>query len=177
MKISKRFIMLAVCLLSVLTIATIWKPNLVAAQSDARAASRGCRSLVTGSYLTTIVDANGELASRGVITLTADGNIFVIDSNQGGVAGVFNPFGDTQGAYTCASNQEIRAVGINFGFSGPDGVNDIARSDISATFDPKAQTTQGTITVRSYALSANPLAEQGSVVGTFPLTGQRITTN
>jgi hypothetical protein len=71
----------------------------------------------------------------------------------------------------------IRAVGINFGFSGPDGVNDIARSDISTTFDPKAQSTQGTITVRSYALNANPLAEQGSVVGTFPFTGQRITTD
>jgi hypothetical protein len=108
------FIMLMICLLSVLTITAILKPNLATAQSEAQTLfANKCRSFVTGTYLTTIVDANGQFASRGVITLTADGNLFVIDSNQGGVEKVFNPFGDTQGAYTCTSNQEISAVGIN----------------------------------------------------------------
>ncbi|PHM06164.1 hypothetical protein, partial [Nostoc sp. 'Peltigera malacea cyanobiont' DB3992] len=51
-----------------------------------------CRLNVTGSYLTTIFNSNGTIGSRGVITLTTDGKFFVIDSNQGGVTNVFNPF-------------------------------------------------------------------------------------
>ncbi len=175
MKISRIFVMLTICLLSVVSITGILKPHLVAAQSSTQSqVLNKCSRFVTGTYLTTIFEANGKFASRGVITLEQDGNIFVTDSNQGGVEGVFNPFGDTQGAYTCTSNQEISAIGINFGFSGPDGANDIARSDIRATFNQLTQAVQGTITVRSFALNANPLEEEGSVVGTFPFTAQRV---
>ncbi|MEH2381952.1 MAG: hypothetical protein V7K27_24185 [Nostoc sp.] len=178
MKTNRIFVMLTICLLSVLAITGIFKPHLVAAQSKAQTLfSNKCSSFVTGTYLTTIFDAKGQLASRGVITLTPDGNFFVIDSNQGGVKEAFNPFGDTQGAYTCTGNQDISATGINFGFSGPDGANDIARSDIRATFHRLTQAVKGTITVRSFALNANPLEEKGSVVGTFPFTGQRVKAN
>jgi hypothetical protein len=90
------------------------------------------------------------------------------------VKGVFNPFGDTQGSYTCTSHREIRSVGINFGFSGPDGANDIARSDIQATLNQQSTELQGTINVTSFALNANPLRGTGSAVGSFQFTGQRI---
>ncbi|MEA5507224.1 hypothetical protein VB735_29855 [Halotia wernerae UHCC 0503] len=178
MKTKRIFVILTICLLSVLAIIGILKPHSVTAQSEAQTLfSKKCSIFVTGTYLTTISDANGQLASRGVITLTSDGNFFVIDSNQGGVKGAFNPFGDTQGAYTCTGNQEISATGINFGFSGPDGTNDIARSDIHATFSRLTQAVKGTITVRSFALNANPLEEKGLVVGTFPFIGQRVKVN
>jgi hypothetical protein len=175
MKIIRFFVTLTICLLAALATATILKPHVVVAQSEVQALfSQSCSSFVRGTYLTTILDAKGQFASRGVITLTADGNIFVTDSNQGGVARVFNPFGDTQGVYTCTGNREIRATGVNFGFSGPDGVNDIARSDIKAMFNQSTQSVQGTITVRAFALNANPLKEEGLVVGTSTFTGQRV---
>jgi hypothetical protein len=175
MKIRRIFAILTIFLLSVLTITAILKPNLAVAQSEVQTLSlKRCSSAIAGTYLTTILDPNGQFASRGVITLTADGNIFITDSNQGGIPGVFNPFGDTQGAYTCTNNRAISAIGINFGFSGPDGVNDIARSDILATFDQAAQVVQGTTTVSSFDLNANPLEGGGSVVGTFSITGQRV---
>jgi hypothetical protein len=173
-RICKIFVTLAISTLSTFTIAHALNPQFAIAQPEEVTPLSKCSKFVTGTYLTTIVDANGNFASRGMITLTQDGNIFVIDSNQGGVKDSFNPFGDTQGAYKCTGNREISATGINFGFPGDDGVNDIARSDIGATFDQQTQTVQGTITVRSFALNANPLSEEGSVVGTFPFTGQRV---
>lgn len=176
MKIRRICILLMICLSSLFLIASF--PHLASAQSQAQSnTSKGCRNIFTGTYLTTISDAKGQFASRGVITFSADGNFFVTDSNQGGVKGVFNPFGDTQGTYVCTSNQEIRAVGINFGFSGPDGANDIARSDIQATVDRQSRALQGSITVKAFALNTNPLAGGGSVVGTFQVRGQPIQAN
>jgi hypothetical protein len=176
MKIRRICILLMACLSALFLIASF--PHLASAQSQGQSnASRVCRNIFTGTYLTTITDTNGQFASRGVITFSADGNFFVTDSNQGGVEGVFNPFGDTQGTYVCTSNQEIRAVGINFGFSGPDGANDIARSDIGATVARQSRELRGSITVTSFALNADPLAGGGSVVGTFQVTGQLINAN
>jgi hypothetical protein len=176
MKIRKIDILSMMCLFSMFFIESF--PYLASAQSqDLSNASGRCRNIFTGTYLMTVSDAKGQFASRAVITFSADGNFFVTDSNQGGVKGVFNPFGDTQGTYVCTSNQTIRAVGINFGFSGPDGTNDIARSDIQATVNRQSRSLQGSITVKSFALNANPLAGGGSVVGTFQLTGQPIWAN
>lgn len=174
MRTRKTFVTLTLCILLALIIAVALNLRLVAAQPIGKTNLSKCSRFVTGAYLTTISDVNGNFASRGVITLTQDGNLFVIDSNQGGVKGSFNPFGDTQGAYNCTTNREITAAGINFGFSGDFGVNDIARSDIHASFSQDTQTVQGTITILSFALKANPLLDEGSVVGTFPFIGQRI---
>ncbi len=174
MKTRRTSILLAACLFGVFLITVF--PYFASAHSQEQfSSSRRCRNFFAGSYLTTIVDAKGKFSSRGVISFSEDGNLFVTDSNQGGVQGVFNPFGDTQGSYTCTSNREIRAVGINFGFSGPNGVNDIARSDIQATLNQQSMELQGIITVSSFALDANPLKGAGSVVGSFQFTGQRIT--
>ncbi|MCC5642322.1 hypothetical protein LC607_05020 [Nostoc sp. CHAB 5824] len=164
-------------ILSALTVTYVLNTPFVLSQPEAETSifrSNKCSKLVPGTYLTTILDANGNFASRGVITLTKEGNLFVTDSNQGGVSGAFNPFGDTQGSYRCIEKKAISATGINFGFSGNNGVNDIARSDIKAILNPITQTLQGTITVRSFALKANPLQEEGVLVGTFSFTGQRI---
>lgn len=177
MRTPKTFVTLTLCILVALIIAVGLNSRLVAAQLEGKTNLSKCSRFVMGAYLTTISDVNDNFSSRGVITLTQDGNLFVIDSNQGGVKGSFNPFGDTQGAYKCIANREITATGINFGFPGDFGVNDIARSDIRASFSQDTQTVQGTITVLSFALKANPLEDEGSVVGTFPFIGQRINAN
>lgn len=137
-----------------------------------------CRQNVTGAYLTTIFNPDGTIGSRGVITLTKDGNFFVIDSNQGGVTNVFNPFSSGQGAWKCNSKTGVSARSITFAFPGSAGsTGSIARSDYQATFNPQTQTVQGTITLRFFSLNANPLLNNVPSVGTFNFSGQQIKAN
>ncbi|MEH2074559.1 MAG: hypothetical protein V7K57_09225 [Nostoc sp.] len=136
-----------------------------------------CRLNVTGSYLTTIFNQDNSIGSRGVITLTADGNFFVIDSNQGGVTNVFNPFTNGQGAWKCDGKTQVSARSITFTFPGSAGAGGIGRADYQASFNPQTQTVQGTITLRLFNLNANPLSNNVSPVGTFNFSGQRIKAN
>ncbi|MEH1968559.1 MULTISPECIES: hypothetical protein [unclassified Nostoc] len=137
-----------------------------------------CRLNVTGSYLTKIFNQDGTIASRGVITLTADGNFFVIDSNQGGVTNVFNPFSNGQGAWKCNGKTGVSARSITFAFPGSAGsIGSIGRSDYQASFNPQTQTVEGTITLRLFNLNANPLLNNVPPVGTFNFSGQQIKAN
>jgi hypothetical protein len=43
-----------------------------------------CQSKIVGTYLVTIRSTEGELASRSVVTLHADGVMSAVDSAQGG---------------------------------------------------------------------------------------------
>ncbi|MEH2092237.1 hypothetical protein [Nostoc sp.] len=134
-----------------------------------------CSQNVGGSYLTTIFNSNGTIGSRGVITLTEEGNFFVIDSNQGGVTNVFNPFSNGQGAWKCNSKTGVSARSITFAFPGSAGsTGSIARSDYQASFNPQTQTVQGTITLRFFSLNANPLLNNVPPVATFNFSGQQI---
>ncbi|MEH2269745.1 MAG: hypothetical protein V7K68_15125 [Nostoc sp.] len=134
-----------------------------------------CSKNVSGSYLTTIFNSDGTIGSRGVITLTEEGNFFVIDSNQGGVTNVFNPFSNGQGAWKCNSKTGVSARSITFAFPGSAGsTGSIARSDYQASFNPQTQTVQGTITLRFFNLNANPLLNNVPPVGTFNFSGQQI---
>ncbi|MEH1813462.1 MAG: hypothetical protein V7K26_00845 [Nostoc sp.] len=137
-----------------------------------------CRLNVTGSYLTTIFNSNGTIGSRGVITFTTDGNFFVIDSNQGGVTNVFNPFSSGQGAWKCNGTTGVSARSITFAYPGSAGsTGSIAQSDYQASFNPQTQTVQGTITLRFFNLNANPLLDNVPPVGTFNFSGQQIKAN
>ncbi|MBD2676290.1 MULTISPECIES: hypothetical protein [Nostoc] len=136
-----------------------------------------CRLNVTGAYLTTIFNPDNSVASRGVITLTADGNFFVTDSNQGGVPNAFNPFTSGQGAWKCNSKTKVSARSITFAFPGSAGAGSIGRADYQATFNPQTQTVQGTITLRLFNVSANPLSNNVPPLGTFNFSGQKIKPN
>jgi len=62
----------------------------VGALAMPRAQSAGLGVFSGGAYLITINDSEGNFASRGVMTLHADGTMSVIDSGQGGTAYYFS---------------------------------------------------------------------------------------
>ncbi|MDZ8184208.1 MAG: hypothetical protein RMX96_05005 [Nostoc sp. ChiSLP02] len=133
-----------------------------------------CGKSFTGTYLTTIKDTKGKFSSRGLITLTKEGNFIVSDSNQGGISGKFNPFTTAQGTWVCTGKNSIAARAIDFSFSNRGGTG-IARIDYTATFDPKTQTVQGKISLRLFELQANPLSGNGQDGGTSFFTGKFVT--
>ncbi|WP_414570951.1 hypothetical protein [Nostoc sp. CCY 9925] len=128
-----------------------------------------------------IFNQDSSIGSRGVITLTADGNFFVIDSNQGGVPKVFNPFSSGQGAWKCNGKTGVIARSITFAYPGSTGTagstGSFGRADYQASFNPQTQTVQGTITLRLFNLNANPLSNNVPPLGTFNFSGQRIKAN
>ncbi len=176
MKIRKTLVGLTISVLSAISITQVL--NIHKAEAEVAIAPKSeqaiCSKFVTGTYLTTIKDANGGFASRGLITLTNDGNFIVGDSNQGGISGVFNPFTTSQGTWACTGRREIAARYINFSLSNQGGTG-IARADYRASFDPTTKTVQGTITLQFFDLQGNPLDGDGVDGGTFPFTGQLIT--
>jgi hypothetical protein len=166
---------------SVLASTLLATPNVVRGQDFSAPATlantASCRSNVTGAYLTTIFNPDNSVASRGVITLTADGNFFVTDSNQGGITNAFNPFTSGQGAWKCNGKTGVSARSITFAFPGSTGAGGIGRADYQASFNPQTQTVQGTITLRFFGLNANPLLNNVPSAGTFNFSGQQIKPN
>ena len=117
-----------------------------------------CSDLVTGTYLTTITNANGDFASRSILTFFGDGNLSTIDSSQGGVPATFNPFTDSQGTWQCTGDQTFVATVLNFPLPGSNGnVVGLARLDIAATVDQETQGLEGTIELRFFKLLDDPL--------------------
>ncbi|MEH2128214.1 hypothetical protein [Nostoc sp.] len=166
---------------SVLASTLLASPNVARSNdftvAETPATTASCRLNATGSYLTTIFNADNSISSRGVITLDGDGNFFVTDSNQGGVTNVFNPFTSGQGAWKCDGKTGVSARSITFAFPGSAGAGSIGRADYQASFNPQTQTVQGTITLRLFNLNANPLLDNVSPVGTFNFSGQQIKPN
>ena len=173
MKLHKTLIGLTVGMLSTMSISDIWNIEQVKAEAitNTNSAQAICNKFVTGTYLTTIKNADGTFASRGLITLTKDGNFIVGDSSQGGISGVFNPFTTGQGTWACTKKKEITARSLDFSLSNQGGTG-IARTDYRATFDPKTQTVQGTISLHLFDLQGDPLNSDGQDGGTTSFTGQ-----
>jgi hypothetical protein len=176
MKIHKTLLGLTIGVLTTVSILDIWNIRKVKAESviDVNSEQKVCRRFVTGTYLTTIKDANGNFASRALITLTKDGNLIVTDSNQGGILGQFDPFTTSQGTWVCNGTRAIKGRALNFSISNQGG-RGIARNDYSATFDHRTQTVEGTIDLRLFGLQANPLQGNGQNAGSFSFTGQLVT--
>lgn len=172
----KAFAVFTICTLSALTIPDVLSSRQVEAQTQTKTFNTDCPKSVTGTYLITI-SQNGSVASRSLITLDGVGNFFAVDSNQSGVPGVFNAFSDAQGAWKCTGNREITATTLNFSYQGDEGPASIGRSNYRVTFNPKSRAVQGTITLRFFAINANPLEDNAPVAGTFTFTGQRVTAN
>ena len=132
---------------------------LFAGASSAAWADGGCRRLV-GAYLLTVKDSNGNFASRQVLTLSSDGNAFVVDSGQGGVPNSVNPFTSEQGSWDCQPDFPASATAMLLDFSLPGSVaggQTIGRADYEISSVPAAKTISGTIELRFFPLTGNPL--------------------
>jgi hypothetical protein len=139
------------------------------------AASRRCDHLVVGTYLTTVTDADGNVMSRSILTLSGDGTLASIESNQDGLENVYNPFSDAQGSWQCTGIQTFTATSLNFTLAGsmsPD--RGIARTDYKATVDKETHAVEGTIKLRFFSMRANPLKDKVPAFATFSFTGQHI---
>ncbi|KYC37203.1 hypothetical protein WA1_47120 [Scytonema hofmannii PCC 7110] len=173
MKTCKTFALFAVCAISTFSVPALSLHQVAAEQVDTHTYQANSRKFA-GTYLITVSTSSGEFASRSIITFTQDGNFFVVDSNQGGVPGQFNPFSDSQGSWKYTDKQEITATTLNFSYPGSSGSASIARQNYRVTFNPQTKALQGDITLRFYDLKANPLETDAPVVGTFTFTGQRV---
>jgi hypothetical protein len=145
------------------------------APQETNAATRRCDHLVVGTYLTTVTDAKGSITSRSILTLSGDGTLAIIESNQGGLEGVYNPFTDAQGSWQCTGTQTFTGTSLNFTLAGPASPDiGIARLDFKATVDKEAHVVKGTMQLRFFSISANPLKDKVSPFATFSFEGQQI---
>ena len=109
------------------------------------------------SYLTTITDATGAFASRGVLTLHADYTVSVIDSGQGGPAFFFS---SQLGSWK--PDDEGGAIARTIDFDFPPNA-DVARLDYTIKFAQEGKQVSGTITLTVFPLQGNPLGGGGTV--------------
>jgi hypothetical protein len=139
------------------------------------AATRRCDHLVVGTYLTTVTDAKGSITSRSILTLSGDGTLASIESNQGGLEGVYNPFTDAQGSWQCTGTQTFTGTSLNFTLAGSVSPDlGIARLDFKATVTKETHAVKGTMELRFFPMSANPLEDKVPPFATFSFEGQHI---
>lgn len=164
---------LTICLLSALTVGDFVNPHKVEAKPVQPI--KDCRQLVTGTYLTTTIFANFG-SFRGVTTFNRDGNFVATGPIQSGLTNISSPTSssNTLGGWKCISDREITATGLAFIYPTATLPASIIRGDFSATFNPADRTWKGTGTLRTFALNANPLEDNASVVATFTVTGERV---
>jgi hypothetical protein len=141
---------------------------------------RTCREFV-GTYLITNFEEDGSIDSRSLITFWKDGNFTFIDSNQGGVSGVFNPFTEAAGSWTCSRNErrERSATMVTLDFTLPGTVNtdqQIARLDFfDVTVNKITGKIQGSAKLRFFPFDSNPLAPPDIIEDPFFFEGERVT--
>ncbi|UCE64002.1 MAG: hypothetical protein JSU59_02310 [Nitrospirota bacterium] len=149
------------------------------AWADADGRVRTCREFV-GTYLITNFEEDRSIDSRSLITFWKDGNFTFIDSNQGGVSGVFNPFTEAAGSWTCSryDKREKVATMVTLDFTLPgtvDAKQQIARLDF---FDVTVNRTTGKITgsakLRFFPFESNPLGPPGVIEDPFFFEGERV---
>ena len=153
--------------------------------THARSVADDCIRLVVGTYLTTFTNIDIRFTgrrgtgvaflSRSLLTLSNDGTLLSIDSSQGGVEGVFNPFTHAQGSWQCTGKQTFIATSLNFTLAGSEGSDlGIARLDYRAIVDQETQAIKGTTELRFFPLRGNPLTDEVELSGAYSFVGQRI---
>ena len=136
--------------------------------TGAAGSAQACRTPAAGTYLTSIFDAQGNLASRSILTLAEDGTLSSIDSNQGGIPGAFNPFTQNAGEWSCTGPASLTASAISFSLPGPEGEQkQLARNDLSATVDRRTKELEGTIELTFFPFTANPFQDAGTATFGF----------
>lgn len=174
-KITNKPVRLAVaaCLVTVVSL-SLGSNRLEAAETD-------CNE-VLGTYLTTISDREGVFSSRGLITFAPGGVLIISDSSQGGVPGMWDPFGASQGAWGCLGVEgdevSVGAVGLNFVLPGDGRTSSIARVDYKASLDTKSGTLSGNVTLHFTAdkdlEAADPIRNPGTLADEFQFDGKRV---
>jgi hypothetical protein len=140
---------------------------------SAHSQSQGRMARIVGTYLSTIVNDQNEMLSRAILTFHQDGTIQSIDSNQAGVAGVFNPFTENAGVWEPTNHGGIRASAISFTLPGSEGdEQQLARNDFRARIDPRTGMLEGTVELTFYPLTADPNGDVGDSLGVFRWTAQ-----
>ena len=124
-----------------------------------------------GSYLTTIKDTEGNVASRSVITLHPDHTMQAVDSAQ---QGPIYYFCSQLGDWKPAGGRQIVGRTINFAYAqGPNGAG-VVRADYVISLAPDRRHVTGTITVTDFPLDGNPFGDGGILVASVPFEGERI---
>lgn len=125
-----------------------------------------------GSYLTTIKDSAGNVASRSVITLHADHTMLAVDSGQNGPTYFF---GSQLGGWKPAGHHRIVGETIDFGYpQGPNGPG-VVRTDYVINLSPNRRHVTGTITVTDFPMDEeNILGGSGIPVASVTFEGDRI---
>ncbi len=150
--------------------------------SDAQAwtARPWCDSFV-GTYLVDNLDDDGSVDSRSLIVLAADGTFLLVDSNQAGVDGSFNPFTDAAGSWSCRRHglrSVAEAVVLDFTLPGSEGdEQSIARLDYFDLTVDRQGSIEGEATLRFFPLDTDPLHAPPNTATPYSFQGQRITTN
>ncbi len=123
--------------------------------------SKGCRSLITGTYLSQIRDGSGNFASRSVMTFHDDGTLAIVDSAQGP-----KNFSSLSGAYECVGKTEIRAVALDFGYQGN---GELVRTDWTFKINKRSRILEGKVTlIKFYGLEdVDPFGDEGIIIDTF----------
>lgn len=143
--------------------------------ADQASAKRESCAHLAGTYLSSIVDSQGVLLSRAIITLHVDGTIQSIDSNQAGIPGQFNPFSENAGEWICNRPSSIVASAISFALSGSEGAEpQLARNDFRAQVDSRTGDLTGHLELIFFPLTADPYRDAGASAGVFRFTAQRL---
>lgn len=131
-----------------------------------------CAHIAVGTYLTTIVDAEGGLLSRAILTLHGDGTVESLDSNQAGVPGEFNPFTENNGEWACTGRNTVFATAISFQLRGAEGDEPgVSRNDFVIKIDRRSREIEGTVELIFFPLTANPFEDAGSNYGVYRFSG------
>ncbi|MEM7444178.1 MAG: hypothetical protein AAF414_12710 [Pseudomonadota bacterium] len=139
-----------------------------------------CRD-ATGTYFVSMAGRGGDssVTSRGLLSLSSDGQAILIDANQDGVAG-FGPYSTAAGAWTCISSNdqsnEVSVLMLHFTFiTHEHPAQQIGRITIDATIDASQDSLAGTLGFSLLPLDGNPLGEaSGEPSLSGPITGQRV---
>lgn len=144
-----------------------------AATPPAPAASQACAHLVKGTYLTRIVDAQGNLLSRSIQNFQAGGSLLSLDSNQAGIPTQFNPFTANTGEWACTGRASLTASVLSFTLPGSEGPEPgLARGNYDIRIDPRTGNLEGTIGLIFFPLTGDPLNGVGVSVGPFSFTAE-----
>jgi hypothetical protein len=139
----------------------------------------GACAKLAGTYLTSVFTPTGDFLLRGLLTFTPTGAMFVVESAQGGLEGIVNPYSDAQGAWKCVAKQgdtiEAQATVLDFSFPGSLGSQQfIARVDYDISLDASSGTISGTLELRLFPLQGDPLHTPGPPLAEYAFEGDRV---
>jgi len=134
-----------------------------------------CSSLLAGTYLSNVTDQNGALSSRSILTFHDDGNLSVIDSNQGGAPGRFNQFTDIAGPWSCTGRDTFTARVLDFSLAGTEGPDlFVVRADYTGKIDPQTREININLKLYAFPLTGDPINGVGVFWGEFSVNAQRV---